>query len=56
MRLGGTLWFPDLMAADITNFLPIVSAVTWLAVVEGTAGHSYLSSNYLKLYVVLRCD
>lgn len=52
LRAGGTLWFPDLMAADVTNLLPIVSAVTWLAVVEGSAGQAYLASSTLKLCVV----
>jgi hypothetical protein len=34
MATGGTLWFPDLMAGDTTMFLPTISCLSWLAVVE----------------------
>ncbi len=34
MTTGGTLWFTDLSKPDPSYFLPIVSAVTWLATIE----------------------
>lgn len=41
MANEGALWFHDLIAPDPTFLLPVLSAVTWLWVVEAGAGHYY---------------
>lgn len=41
MAHEGLLWFPDLVASDTTNLLPIISGLTWLWNVELGAGIYY---------------
>ncbi len=48
MAVEGALFFPDLVQADPTNLLPIVSAFTWLMNVEMGAGAYYHSAPYVK--------
>ena len=38
MATEGLLWFPSLLAADSTNLLPILSALTWLVNFESGVG------------------
>lgn len=33
-HIGGILWFEDLAAADVTWFLPVISAMTWIGTVK----------------------
>jgi YidC/Oxa1 family membrane protein insertase len=49
MATGGLLWFENLMAPDPTNLLPVVSAVTWLAVAELSATQYYMTSPRVRL-------
>eukprot|EP01100_Stratorugosa_tubuloviscum_P015787 TRINITY_DN944_c0_g1_i3.p1 TRINITY_DN944_c0_g1~~TRINITY_DN944_c0_g1_i3.p1 ORF type:complete len:429 (+),score=89.93 TRINITY_DN944_c0_g1_i3:37-1323(+) len=50
MSTGGLFWFIDLMAPDITFFLPIVSAMSWLAVTELGSGAMYIQSSQFKFW------
>ncbi len=49
MATEGALWFPDLVARDKTQFLPIISAVTWLWQVEMGSGVHYAAWPSLRL-------
>ena len=53
MATGGTLWFKDLMAPDPANFLPIVSGMTWLGVLEQSSSQLYMTSPRIKLWTRL---
>lgn len=48
MEAGGGLWFPDLIAPDVSHLLPIASAVTWLMNVEAGAGVHYHATPHLR--------
>ena len=43
MITGGALWFVDLVLPDPTWMLPVASSLTWLTLLERTAGYMYLS-------------
>lgn len=53
MDREGTLWFPDLLAPDVSHLLPIASALTWLMNVEAGAGVHYHASPRLRSAVRL---
>jgi len=55
LATGGFAFFPDLCAVDSSNVLPVVAALSWLAVVESNAGQLYVQSGRLKLVTRFTC-
>ncbi len=39
--MEGMLWFPDLLAIDTTHLLPVLASLSWLWLVEISAGVYY---------------
>lgn len=53
MEVEGLLWFPDLIERDETQFLAIISCLTWLLNIEIGAGVHYTNHRTLRTAVRL---